>query len=378
MRHLSFLTRRIVPALLCLGIFWPAAAHEIRPAIVNLTLASDRYEIEISANMEALLAGVSPLHADTEESPNARAYNALRALPPKDLERRIREFAPRFLDGIRLEFDDARAAPALVAVMVPEAGDLALARLTRLRLAGALPAGARSVRWSYAEKFGASILRLRRPNDVNITAAWLKPGAQSERYPLAGALRVRGWPEVARDYLALGFTHIVPKGLDHILFVLGLFLLSTRWQPLLAQVTAFTVAHSITLALTMLGIFSLSPAIVEPLIAASIAYVAVENILTSRLQPWRLAVVFGFGLLHGMGFAGVLQEIGLPRGEFLTGLIAFNVGVECGQLTVIALAFILIRSWSRDKPWYRRRVMVPASAAIALVGLYWTVERLLA
>ena len=137
------------------------------------------------------------------------------------------------------------------------------------------------------------------------------------------------------------------------------------------------MAHSITLGLTIYGVFSLPSSIVEPLIALSIAYVAIENVLTSELHAWRPFVVFGFGLLHGMGFAGVLQEIGMPRSEFLTALVSFNVGVELGQLAVITLAFALTGLWFRNRSWYRGRIVVPASLAIAATGLYWTVERVI-
>jgi len=177
--------------------------------------------------------------------------------------------------------------------------------------------------------------------------------------------------QVIVQYLTLGFTHIVPRGLDHILFVLGLFLLTTRVKPLLAQVTSFTLAHSITLGLTMYGVVSLPSKIVEPAIALSIAYVAIENIVTNELKPWRVAIVFAFGLLHGMGFAGVLRELGLPRREFVTALVSFNAGVEGGQLFVIGIAAILFaRKW-------RHRVVVPASLLIAATGLFWTVQRLI-
>lgn len=142
------------------------------------------------------------------------------------------------------------------------------------------------------------------------------------------------------------------------------------------QVTAFTVAHTITLGLTIYGIFSLSSAIVEPLIALSIAYVAVENLVTSELKPWRVALVFAFGLLHGMGFAGVLANLGLPRSEFLTALVTFNLGVEVGQLSVIAIAFTTVAAF-REKDWYHSRAVVPASLLIAGIGLYWTVQRVL-
>jgi HupE / UreJ protein len=124
----------------------------------------------------------------------------------------------------------------------------------------------------------------------------------------------------------------------------------------------------------MYGLVSLSPRVVEPMIALSIAYVAIENLFTARVHAWRVALVFCFGLLHGMGFAGVLRELGLPRSEFATALITFNVGVELGQLTVIACAWLLIASWARNRSWYRTRLVTTMSSGIAAVGLYWTVQ----
>jgi len=363
--------------LLCLAAL-PVAAHEIRPAIVDVHLQTDgKYQVSLQVNMEALLAGVSPAHSDTDESPAAAQYNDLRALPARELEARIRAFWPQYRDGVRVEFDGVRSQPALAALDIPEPGDLALARLTRLQLTGSIPSGAKTLRWTYAPEYGGSVLRVHRAGESEIVAGWVRAGEASAAYPLAGAVARATRTEVFGQYLVLGFTHILPKGLDHMLFVLGLFLLSTRLAPLLWQVTAFTLAHSITLALSVYGVIALSPAIVEPLIAASIVAVAVENLLTSRLHAWRVAVVFAFGLLHGLGFAGVLTEIGLPREDFVTGLIAFNVGVEGGQLAVIAIAFAAVGFWFRNKPWYRARVVIPASALIALTGLYWMAERLL-
>jgi hypothetical protein len=183
---------------------------------------------------------------------------------------------------------------------------------------------------------------------------------------------------VARTYFGLGFTHILPGGPDHILFVLGIFLLSRRLRPMLWQVSAFTVAHSVTLGLSLYDVITLPPSIVEPLIALSIVYVAVENLVTSELRPWRVALVFAFGLLHGMGFAGVLQELALPRSELLTGLLAFNAGVEAGQLTIIFVAFLVVGMWARHSESYRRFIVRPGSAAIAMTGLFWTLQRLAA
>lgn len=353
-------------------------AHEIRPAVVNLYIQADgNYRLDLQANLEAVLAGISPTHADTDESPNAKSYNELRALPAAALEARIRAYWPAYREGISIEFDGVRSEPVLSSLEVAPPGDLARARLSTLRITGSIPPGAKTVRWTYAPQFGGSVLRVHRER-VDVAAAWIREGTSSLAYSLDGSAAEVSRATIFAQYVALGFTHILPKGLDHILFVLGLFLLSTRAAPLLWQVTAFTVAHTITLALSMYGILSLPANIVEPLIAASIVYVAVENMVTTRLHTWRVFVVFGFGLLHGLGFAGVLTEIGLPREEFVTGLIAFNVGVEFGQLAVIALAALSFGYWFRLRPWYRTRVVLPISAAIALTGLYWTVERLIA
>jgi len=175
-------------------------------------------------------------------------------------------------------------------------------------------------------------------------------------------------------FIGLGYTHILPEGLDHILFVLGLFFFSTRMKPLLWQITAFTVAHSVTLGLAMSGVFSLPSSIVEPLIALSIAIIGLENIFFRKVKASRWMVVFAFGLIHGMGFASALRGLGLPPGKFWPVLASFNGGVELGQLTIVTAAFLLTR-WMWHKPWYFKRVVVPVSSVITIVALYWFVQR---
>ena len=195
--------------------------------------------------------------------------------------------------------------------------------------------------------------------------------AHTIRYELAGMSDTNiGW-----EYLKLGYTHILPLGFDHVLFVLSLFFLSTRLSTVLWQATAFTVAHSITLGLAMYGYIRPLPAIIEPIIALSIFFVAVENILVGTLKPGRIAIVFLFGLIHGMGFASALTDLGLPPSGYLLSLLSFNVGVELGQFTVIFAAWALVGHWFSQKPWYRQRIVYPVSALIALVALYWTIER---
>ncbi len=178
-------------------------------------------------------------------------------------------------------------------------------------------------------------------------------------------------------YLPLGVEHIIPYGADHILFVIGLCLLNTKLKTALWQATAFTVAHSITLALSMKAVIAAPSEIVEPVIALSILFIAVENMLVTQLKPWRIALVFCFGLIHGMGFANALNEIGLPRNNFLVSIAAFNVGVELGQIAVILAVFLLLILPLGKKPWFRQRVVYPLSALIGLVALYWTIERII-
>lgn len=177
-------------------------------------------------------------------------------------------------------------------------------------------------------------------------------------------------------YLKLGFSHIIPQGLDHILFVVGLCLLSNKVKVMLWQATAFTVAHSITLALSMKNIVVAPSAVVEPIIALSILFVAVENILLTELKPWRVALVFMFGLIHGLGFASSLNEIGLPRNKFALSILSFNVGVELGQICIILAVFALLVVPFGKKPYYKKWIAYPISVAIAVTALFWTVQRL--
>jgi hypothetical protein len=195
--------------------------------------------------------------------------------------------------------------------------------------------------------------------------------------PTTAAEASSSWWQVFVNFLHQGFVHVVPKGRDHILFVLGLFLLSRAWKPLLLQVTTFTLAHSITLAMATLGVVEAPSDIVEPIIAASIAAVAFENIFRSGYSHWRLLVVFVFGLVHGLGFAGALSDLNLPDSSLGIGLIGFNIGVEGGQLAVIAGAYLAtLTVWKLWPQKYRAIVVIPGSLAIAAKSIYWTLERL--
>src|SRR5579871_2613992 len=193
---------------------------------------------------------------------------------------------------------------------------------------------------------------------------------------IVGELEKMSKTDAAVLYMEIGYQHILPLGFDHILFVLSLFLLSPKLKPVLLQATAFTLAHSVTLALAMYHVITPPTKIIEPLIAISIVYVALENIFSPRLKPSRIGVVFLFGLVHGMGFAGALGQLGLPQDHYLLALVMFNLGVELGQITVIILAFLLVGKWFGKKPYYTKLVVIPASVIIALIASFWTIQRI--
>ncbi|WP_375588052.1 HupE/UreJ family protein [Hoeflea alexandrii] len=350
-------------------------AHEIRPAIADLVFAGDgSVRLDMSLILEAALAEIGAEHSDTDESPNAARYDDLRLLDESALAAEFERFKPRFLEGVSLSADGVRIPLEVTTVELDPVGDTDFARLSRLQLAGPVPEGAESVVYSFDPAFGPSVIRVPDGQGEISYSAYLGDGGPSEPIPVVGGLTVSAG-QVFWDYIGVGFTHIVPKGLDHILFVVGLFLLSPRLKPLLIQITSFTIAHSVTLALAMMGLISAPASIVEPLIAASIVFIAVENLATNRLSPWRPFVVFGFGLLHGLGFAGVLTEFGLSPAHFASGLIGFNIGVEVGQLAVVAACYALFGAWFSEKSWYRARVTMPMSLAIAFVAVWWFAER---
>ncbi len=181
--------------------------------------------------------------------------------------------------------------------------------------------------------------------------------------------------KVATEFLGLGVEHIW-TGYDHLLFLLGLLLAATSLRSMLFIVTGFTVAHSITLSAAALGLVSLPSALVEPAIAASIAYVGVENFWRPAPKR-RVAVTFLLGLIHGFGFAGMLAELGLPTDALALALVCFNGGVELGQAAVVAVTLPLLL-WMRRWSWWEARAVPLASVGVTLAGVYWFVERVTA
>ncbi|MDX8348958.1 HupE/UreJ family protein [Cognatiyoonia sp. IB215446] len=413
-----------------------AQAHEVLPSIADMRVVGDRVVFEVRANVESFVAGVDLAEAaNTNDAAQAEMYDALRALEPGELQAKFEAFWPEMAERITLSADGITLLPVLDRIIVEPVGNVELVRSSVLQFSAELPDGAISVQMGWAPEFGVLVLR-----QMDVPApydGYLVPGAISDPILLAGSGQTSGWGTFV-DYIPVGFDHILPKGLDHVLFVLGLFFLSTQLRPLVIQISLFTLAHTITLALAALGYVNVPANIVEPLIAASIVFVAVENIWAKGISRWRPYIIFAFGLLHGLGFASVLQEFGLPGPTFVAALIGFNIGVEIGQLAVIAIMFLCVWQalridegenevnqgfalyavllviaialavlnptglqaalegpvWLFAVPLalifalsimsiqfrdqvdaYRRFVAIPCSLAIAFIGAYWVIER---
>jgi len=377
--------RCIVWALLLMSWACLAGAHTMTLTEVTVTFATPgKLDVKIGIDLTQIL-----------RSPDR--YYQFVTEPEAAQQAEVRTLLPQVLAGLQLvvgstpltlelkQFSTATANKTLIL-------DSQMSTLSTFRFTAALPASQEPLKLMVP--IGAPVdypvvYTLQVPAAHVSMTRWLEDGAhESEPYDWAGQAPGGApsahdvsvipdslpWTRQAALYLRLGFKHIVPEGADHILFVLGLFFLGITWRKLLSQTTVFTIAHATTLFLSTYGIFSLPSRFVEPGIALSIAWIAIENVFKPRLGPTRLAVVFGFGLVHGLGFASSLRDIPFPKHDFIVALLGFNFGVDFGQLFVIAVAFMLVGRF-RNEPWFRSRIAIPCSLVIAAIGLVWVIQR---
>jgi hypothetical protein len=401
MKNCKALTHRLILAV-CLFVISPltmsaismsaismsVVAHEIRPAVADLSMTSapasaddkalpSRLSITIDLNAELFLAGLdASLVRDTDDAPQGKYYDALRALTADQLAQNFTDQWRGFEKALTGFANDRPLSFQLDTIEVEDNPAMALPRSSKIQISAPLEPNDASVRFGWNAALGPLVLRQQSQTEKpeNLYTAYLEPGAISAPIKRQG---VTAQPvlTIMLDYAKIGFVHIVPKGLDHILFVLGLFFYAARWRPLLGQVTLFTLAHTTTLMLASTGHIVVSPNLVEPLIAASIIYVAFENLRSERLHAGRLVVIFAFGLLHGLGFASVLGDIGLADGQFMISLISFNIGVELGQIAVLVPAFLLFGVAAGNALWYRRWIAIPASYLIGAIGMWMLITR---
>ena len=358
-------------------------ADVVKPTLIEISVSEQRQVfVEIRASIEALLTGINNKYKNTKEAPNALDYDVLRKLQSEKLSVEFDGFKESFLEKIKLiDNQGNKIRLNISSVKIPEAGYTKVPRISVINLQGNIAADVKSLRWYFPKSFADNAVRLKQVNEIEQQYhwsdwQWLKNDEMSNAFSLTEIVAKQSLLDTIKTYIVLGFEHIFPKGLDHILFILGLFLYTPAFKPLLWQITMFTIAHTVTLGLATYGVISISANIVEPLIALSIAYIAIENIFSKNLNKSRLLLIFLFGLLHGLGFAGVLTEFGLPQDDFMTALISFNLGVEIGQIAIIIAAFLLVGLWFKNKTWYRASITTPASLLIAVIAIYWFIQRL--
>jgi hypothetical protein len=352
-------------------------SHEIKPAIVDLIIADGQASIDFKINAEQILAGVdASQYQDTNDAPQAELYDQFREKNEEELKQDIQQNWNLFQDQITINGLEGSSL-SLVDLMIDQDVNPEYPRDTNLKTEA--PLNQNEITIQFATELGPVVIR--QFEDISkenmIFSTYLQPGEISaELSPLSQATM----SQTIIEYIILGMEHIVPKGLDHILFIFGVFFFAVKLKPLLWQVTMFTLAHSLTLILASLKLVFIPASIIEPLIALSIGYVAFENIFQrqgkfhSRSNAIRYAVIFFFGLIHGLGFAFVLEDIGLPTGQLILSLLSFNIGVEIAQIGLVVLAYLLMFYPSKQL-WYRKAIQIPCSLVIGLIGIYWFFER---
>ncbi|HEU4409515.1 MAG TPA: HupE/UreJ family protein [Polyangiaceae bacterium] len=355
-------------ALAALGLFaalalspGAALAHSVGLSRGEYALAGDALSAELYFARGELLAFAPELDADRD-----RALSAAEAAASAALERAL---------GPQLKADRGGAPcareGALAASLVEEDGVLVRAAF---RCPGRAPA--LSLALPFVEALGAGhrhlgAFRQAGAGPAEFVALRGKTSASFD-LPEGGAASAHAEGSGPLALFRMGVEHIL-TGYDHLVFLFGLVLVASRLRSLVAVVSAFTLAHSLTLGAAALGAWAPSPALVEPAIALSIAYVGVENfVLKNEGRRW--LVTFPFGLVHGFGFAGALRELALPKAEVVGALVSFNLGVEAGQLAVLAVVLPAL-ALARKSPAFARHGLRALSAGVVLAGLGWFVER---
>ena len=350
-------------------------AHEIKPAVVEFNKIENHINLVLTFNAEAFLANIdASVHKKTKNSSNSKVYDELRLLSNEMLQERVFKSKDQITNSIFIKTTEKPLDLKVVEIDVLEEKDIEKVRFTKIYFKTDNQIIETPITLSTKKIFGSLIFK----NFSNIDkdsqkpqSLWIKPGNQIEILK-----ETTNFPNLLISGIWNGILHIIPYGFDHILFVLGLFFFSYKLKPLLIQVTTFTIAHSITLILGGLGYVTISPIIVEAIIAASIIWIGVENLFRKSMNISRIGVIFCFGLLHGLGFASMFKLMGLEGTDYFLNILSFNVGIELGQIITLLPLIILIPLFNRLS-WYRILIAIPASIIIALFGADMFIDRVL-
>jgi hypothetical protein len=357
-----------------------AQADVVKPALVEISIFEDKtLALEIDLSLEAAMTGIGTQYKKTTDAPNSDHYDELRALKPNVLRQRFKSFEAKFLNSLELSVNNQAQVLTLTNAKIDIVGYKKRPRKTILTYQVQLSEWPKTLAWQYGKIYGDSALRYQvyKKDEYNWSQwQWLRDGTPS------GVIDINHPEPLSAvqnfyQFVSIGFDHVIPLGWDHILFIVGMALSSLLWRKLLLLVTTFTLAHTLTLGLAMYGVVEVSARIVEPLIAFSIAYVSIENLLVKQSIKRKSIVVFLFGLIHGLGFASMLKEFEMTPDSFLTTLIGFNVGVELAQIVIVLGVVSVLLILRELKLNYRQLAVVPISILIALIGVWWGVERLI-
>ena len=356
-----------------------AISHEIRPSIADYKIEENILYFDIRLNAELILSGIDASNiTDTNSSPLSATYDDLRSLTRENLKILLIESWDDIQSKINLNINEVSTKFELVDINIEANRDFEISRDSVLYLKYELDEDDEFFTFKWSEKYGPIIIReineLKKEDDLY--TEYLQAGLQTDKIFIKSENTQSIFKSII-NYFILGIQHIIPKGLDHILFIVGLFFFSVTLRPLLIQVTMFTIAHSITLIFVSVSYINVNPLIVEPIIALSIAYVGIENIFKQYVKEYlRYIIIFFFGLLHGLGFALVLSDIGYQSSKLILNLISFNLGIEAAQIFIILSLYVLLGIKFSNKKYYRYIFQVPVSLFIALVGIYWFFERI--
>ncbi len=367
-----------------IALFWlligVSIADVVKPALVEISIYSDKkVTVVIDLTLEAAMTDIGTQYKKTADAPNSAQYDTLRSLTADDLRKQFKIFEAEFLSHILLTINGMPRQLTLISAKVDIVGYKKRPRKTLLTYSTQLSKWPKTLSWQYNKAYGDSALRYQvyKEGEYNWSQwRWLRNGVPSGvidiNYPESMTTMQR-----MLQFVSIGFDHVIPLGWDHILFIIGMALSSLAWRRLLLLISAFTLAHTLTLGLAMLGVVEISGRIIEPLIAFSIAYVAIENLLPNQSIKRKNIIVFLFGLVHGLGFASMLKSFKMSSDNFLTTLISFNVGVELAQIVIVSsvvLILFFIKSLNLD---YKKIAIIPTSIVIALIGTWWGINRLI-
>lgn len=364
---------------LFLLFYTPVYADVVKPALVEISIFANKIvEIEIDLSLEAAMTGIGTQYKKTTDAPNSAQYDELRALSSSLLRQRFREFEDDFLNSLEFSVNGQNYNLTLLNTKIDIVGYKKRPRKTILTYQVKFNEWPKTLSWKYGETYGDSALRWQvyKKDEYNWSQwQWLRDGKSS------GVININHPESLSTkqrflQFTLIGFDHVIPLGWDHILFIIGMALSSLLWRRLLLLVTTFTVAHTITLGLAMFGMVEISARIVEPLIAFSIAYVAIENLIAHQSIKRKSIIVFIFGLIHGLGFATMLKEFDMSPDSFLTTLIGFNVGVELAQIVIVLSVVAVLLLLRKLKLNYQQLAVIPISVIISIIGIWWGIERL--